>query len=307
MDQENKLTELMLQDELIELFAIKEIINNEKKINFNTKKTKLVLSGGGVKGFAHLGALKALEERGLLQNIDTYAGTSIGALIGALLSIGYTPMEMHQFMCSLDINKMKECHFSNILKLFGLDDGKRMEIVIEKLFACKKINPTVTFAQLYEMYGKTLYITASCLNDKRPYYYSHKTTPDVEVLKALRMSTSIPIFFAPVKYRGKIFVDGGCIDNFPIQLFNDCLDDVIAIYLSEVRDCVDDITNIEDLLLHMVQCLFEGVTCNSLKGYDKYVINVNLNQVSMVDFKIDLTTKNKLFDMGYDSVKNLFI
>ena len=299
----NLVTESVLNDELTDLFADNIITaNNDTKFNLNVKKTKLILSGGGVKGIAHLGGLKALEELGLLQNIDTYVGTSVGALISALLAIGYTPDELFKFISIMDLNKMKELSFGNLLKLFGLDDGKRVEIVIKKLFTAKEVDPNITFGQLYEQTRKTLIITASCLNDKKAYYYSHTNAFDMEIFLAIRMSISIPIYFAPVKYKGKMFVDGGCIDNFPIQLFNHCLDEVIALYLTDIRDYVEDISNIEDLLLHIIQCLFEGVTCNSLKGYDKYVIKISLKKISMVDFIIDIDTKHKLFNTGYSVV-----
>ena len=300
------ITELMLHDELMDLFSENTHINCENKLSTSIKRTKLILSGGGVKGIAHLGGLKALQQLGLLQYIETYAGTSVGALINTLLSIGYSPDELYKFISMIDLSKMKELNFGNLLRLFGLDDGKRVELVIEKLFRGKGIQPNITFMQLYEKTGKTLIITASCLNDKRAYYYSHISSPNMEVFIALRMSISIPVYFVPVKYKGKMFVDGGCIDNFPIQLFNHCLDNVIALYLADVRDHVQDITNIEDLLLHIIQCLFEGVTCNSLKGYDKYVVRISLKKISMVDFRIDQETKQKLFDAGYCAVMDKF-
>jgi NTE family protein len=128
----------------------------------------------------------------------------------------------------------------------------------------------------------------------------------MEVLMAVRMSISIPIYFVPVKYKGKTFVDGGCIDNFPIQLFNHCLDDVIALYLTDIKDYINDITNIEDLLLHIIECLFEGVTCNSIKGYEKHIIKISLKKISMVDFRIDQETKQKLYNTGYNIVMNKF-
>lgn len=304
---DNDINEQTLRDEIINLFSDQLTnINNETKFNLNIKRTNLVLSGGGVKGIAHLGALKALEELGLLQHINTYAGTSIGALIASLIAIGYSSDELYKFISLMDMSKMKELVFSNLLKLFGLDDGKRMHIIIYKLFEAKNINPNITFIQLYEKIGKTLIITASCLNDKRAYYFSHTTDPDMEVLLALRMSISIPIYFAPVKYKGKMFVDGGCIDNFPIQLFNHCLNDTIAIYLTDIKDYSENITNIEDLLLNIVQCLLEGVTINSLKGYDKYAIKISLGKISMIDFKIDQESKQKAFNIGYTIVLNRF-
>jgi NTE family protein len=300
------ITESEIRDELFDLFADGNITDNDSKFTVNSNKTILVLSGGGVKGIAHLGGVKALEKLELSQNIHTYVGSSVGALISSLLAIGYTSSELFKFISIMDLNRMKELSFMNLLQLFGLDDGKRVEIVIKKLFEAKNIDPDITFGQLYELTHKTLIICASCLNDKRAYYFSHIFSPNMKVYLAVRMSISIPIYFAPVEYEGKLFVDGGCIDNFPIQLFNHCLDQVIALYLTDIRDYTESITNIEDLLLHTIQCLFEGVTCNSTKGYDKYVIKISLKKISMVDFMIDMETKRKLFYTGYSTVLNKF-
>ena len=69
-----------------------------------------------------------------------------------------------------------------------------------------------------------LIITSVCLNDKQVYYLSHTSFPDMPVILGVRMTTSFPFWFVPVKYNGKFFVDGGCIDNYPIQLFSNNLD-----------------------------------------------------------------------------------
>jgi len=302
------ISELELQNEINDLFNADNKLDNDDHCDKSIKKTKLILSGGGVKGVAHLGGLKALQELGMLQYIDSYIGSSVGAMISVMLSIGYSPEELFKFISILDINKMKSISFTNLLGLFGLDDGKRIELVFDKMFSAKNISPLITFKQLFEKTGKTVIIAVACLNDKKAYYYSHTNVPDMKVLLAVRMSTSIPIYFAPVRYNGKLFIDGGCIDNYPIQLFNNCLDEVIGLYLTDVRDNIDDITNIEDLLLHIIQCLFEGVTCNSLKGkgYEKHSVKISLSKISLVDFNIDKQTKQKLYDTGYDAVMKKF-
>jgi len=298
----SQITEKVLKEEIDKLF----IPNNDKihKINMTTKKTKLILSGGGMKGIAHLGAIKALEELEMMKYIDTYCGTSVGAMISALLCVGYTADELFSFISMMDMSKVKCLSFNNLLKLFGLDDGKKMEIVFEKMFKAKGIPANITFKQLFDRTKKILIITVSCLNDKKVYYHSYQTVPDMQVLTAVRMSISIPIYFAPVKYQGKMYVDGGCMDNYPIQLFSDCLDEVVGLCLADIKDNVNDITNIEDLLLHIIQCLFEGVTHYSLKGYEKYSIKISLDKVSVVDFHMDNETKQKLFDIGYKTVMN---
>lgn len=298
------ISEQSLQNELNELFN--ENINEERQHKLDlSKKTKLVLSGGGVKGIAHLGALKALQEHGILQKIDTFAGTSVGAMIASLLIIGYSPDDQLGVISGIDLGKMKKrIKFDNMLNSFGLDDGSGMEIIINKMFRAKGFSPDITFQQLYEKTQKTLIATVACLNNKKSYYFSHTSVPNMKVIMAVRMSISLPIYFVPVKHQGKLFIDGGCIDNYPIQLFNHCLDEVIGLHLSDGRETVVDITNIEDFLIHAIQCIFEGVSKNAIKGYENYSIKISIKNISAVDMEIDPKMKQKLFEVGYKTVIN---
>lgn len=292
----------MINENIIET-SVRTIDPNEQKckISLKTKKKKLIMSGGGVKGIAHIGALQAFYEHGILQDIDTFAGTSVGAFISALLILGFTPNELFKFISEFDFAKAKGMDFKNLLTSFGLDDGYKFEIILGKFFNSKQLDTKVTFRQLFEKTKKTLIVTAVCLNDKKTYYFSHITYPDMPVITAIRMSISVPVYFIPVKHDGKLFVDGGCIDNYPINLFNDSLDEVIGLYLTEKRKVMENIDNIEDYLLQTIECLLEGVTCNSLRGYDKYSIKINLEKISVINFNVDQKTKQTLFQAGYDA------
>lgn len=299
----SNITETDLYGELNELFN--ECVSKPTNSLLNKNKTKLVLCGGGIKGIAHIGALHALDEIGMLKNIDTYSGTSVGALLSLLLIIGYTANEIYDFICQMDLDKIKEFNVSNLFTEFGLDDGKKMIIVIEKILSSRGISSDVTFLKLYELTKKTFYVTATCLNDKKNYYYSHLHSPDMKVITAIRMSISIPIYFTPVKYKGKLYIDGGCIYNLPIQIFDHCLDDVLAIYFVDSRDNINDINNIEDVLIHTIQCLIEGLTLNTISGYGDKIIKIDLGAFSAFDFRIDKNMKQKLFDCGYSTIMQL--
>lgn len=280
-----------------------DILFNNK---INRKKTILVLSGGGVKGIAHIGALKALQEIGELDNITTYCGSSIGGLLCALLLIGYTPDELRTFIYAIDLDKLKDLNIGNIFKHYGLDDGKRMDIVLEKMFFAKNYNPKITLSELYLQTQKKLILTSTCLNDKKLYYISNETFPELPVITAIRMTTAIPLFFVPIKYKNKTYIDGACIDNFPIHLFSDSLDVVIGLFLADIKDYIAEITNIEELLLHVIQCLIEGASCGSIKGYEKNTIKISVKNVSTVDFRIKTTIKQQLFNIGYNAINQYY-
>jgi len=271
----------------------------------NDKKTILVLSGGGLKGIAQVGALAALKTLNKLNNINTIAGTSAGALVAVLFAIGYTPEEIYEFFMHMDFSKAKSINPTNMFMNYGLDNGVRMTIVIQKLFDGKNINPHVSFLELYKITGYNLIITGACVNDKTCYYFSHEKFPNMEVLTALRITISIPIIFDPCEYDGKLFVDGGCIDNYPIQLFKDKLNEVIGIYVNEKRSN-DEIKNMEDYLKGLFSCFFEGMAHNSVKGFEKETIKLNLNATSSLSWEISKDNIRELYSSGYNIVKEYY-
>jgi len=286
----------MLDNELANILEKKKEVNN---------KSILVLSGGGIKGISQLGALKVLDEQNILKNIITFAGTSVGATICALLVVGYTPDELFEFITVFDLKKIKSEESDNIFKSYGLDDGKNINIILRNMFIKKKIDPDITFIELYKKTLKKLILTSSCINDKKVYYFSHETTPDMNVIKAIKMSISIPILFSPTIHEDKMFIDGACIDNYPIELFGNTLDSVVGIYVKSKSVENSKIHNIEDYLTNLIQCIFEGVITTSIKGYEKQTIKIDSDYIA-INFDISKEDKSLLFLEGYTSAKKYF-
>jgi len=260
----------------------------------------LVLSGGSMKGMAQLGAMHYLEERNILQHIKHFAGTSAGSLICALLVIEYRPVEIYRFFMNIDASKMFKINAYNLFSKLGLDDGQRFEIVIKKFFKAKSIDPGITFSELYVKTQKTLIVTGSCINDKKVYYFSHDTHPHMKVVDALRISISVPIFYTPRKYKGKVFLDGGCIDNYPMALFQHKLQKVIGIYVSEHRAHVDKINSIESFLLNTIGCIREGMDINARKGFEDRTIYIKCTAGE------DNNHISTMFDQGYVTAAEFF-
>lgn len=275
---------------------------------YKSKLTKkiLLLSGGGIKGIAHLGALYGLEKRGYLKKFETFVGSSVGALILAMHLVGYTPSELYKFVMKFEMHRVKSINAFNFLQVFGLDSGTRITYVLKRLIEAKTNNPTMTLQDLYKLTGKKLILTTVCMNTMEACYLSYETHPDLPLYLAIRMSISIPLFYTPVRYNDKLYIDGGAIDNYPIQLFEDSLDDVLGVYLAESHDVLETIDNVEIYLHRVIQCLMEGVTFNSKKGYDKYTINIKLENINFVDFSINSKKKRKMFKQGYNVVKKYF-
>ncbi len=307
--------ELVISSEIQEILGAKSHISKEYDIPLyqskNVKKYKkvLILSGGGVRGVAHLGALKAMETKGCLDKFEVYAGTSIGALILALYLIGYSPDEQFEFIKKFDLTKMKNINIANILQHFGLDNGERMEYVIKRLIQAKGFSVDLTLGELYDKTKKKLIVTTVCLNSGTINYMSYEQYPHLPLYLAVRMSTAIPLFYTPIKYNNRLYIDGGCVDNYPIKIFEKELDTVVGVYITETVDNVEEINNFELFITRIFKCFLVGMVFNGKKAYEKYTVDVNLEMISAVDFGIDDKKKEDMFKRGYNSVmnSNLFI
>ena len=110
--------------------SIDDILNRDPPKVIDT----LILSGGGMKGMAELGALHHMEGLGILKNITTIAGSSAGSTIGLLLIIGYRPVEIYHFFMNADLKKFTNINAYNLFNKLGLDDGKRFIFVMKKFF-----------------------------------------------------------------------------------------------------------------------------------------------------------------------------
>lgn len=286
--------------------GIPNYINIKKTIPIYISRKKykkiLVLSGGGIKGISFIGAFKAFEELNFLDKFEIFAGTSVGALIISLYVIGYTPDELYEFVMKFDFSKLKQINISNVFNNMGLDNGTKIEYVIQRLISAKGYDPYITLKDLYDRTKKKIIFTTVCINTVDVCYISYENYPQLPLLTAIRMSISIPIFYTPVKYNNYFYIDGGCIDNYPIKLFKNELENVIGIYINDKKNTIRDITNIETYISRVFQCLLEGITYNSKKGYEDYTIDIDLYSNNIINYDITNQQKEEMFNKGYESI-----
>ncbi len=166
----------------------------------------LALGSGGARGFAHLGVLKALTDKGIA--IDCIAGSSMGALVGALYASGQRLESLYQLA-----RTFKRKYFLDFtLPNMGFLQGDRIKEYI-RLF---------TFDKNLEQFDIPIGITATNLFDGSKKVFTKGNAAD-----AVRASISIPGIFVPVKIHGQLFVDGGVVDRVPVSVAKQLGADVV--------------------------------------------------------------------------------
>lgn len=192
------------------------------------KIKNLALKGGGVKGIAYVGALKELDERGHYSTLENVSGTSAGAIVAAMIAVGYSPDEIDKLMRGLNFKKFKSgWNPFRLFTKFGLYSGDYILDFIHEFLekSPKKLSPNATFKELNEKGCINLIVFASDLNTHTIKEFSFDTCNDCIVAEAVRASMSIPLFFKGWKFTNSIpdnnlYVDGGVVFNYPLSLFD---------------------------------------------------------------------------------------
>lgn len=261
------------------------------------KKT-IVLSGGGIKGIIHIGALYAMYILGL--KFNKLVGTSVGGLVAALYTMGYSASELYSFIKEFQTDLIKNISFSNLIS-FGLDDGVNFEKILKELFKYKNYDENVTMKQLYDKTNIDLTLVTTCLNDMSTHYINHVNYPNLPIYMAIRMTTSIPFLFCPVIYENKYYVDGACLLNYPIQYVESELEQTIGILIKENKSSTDFIGNIETYLSRIIQTLSSSLYHNK---YPDCTIEISIDPTNIYSFELSDAKKDELFMSGYIAVMN---
>jgi len=237
----------------------------------------LVLSGGGARGFAHLGLIQALNDIGIFP--DVISGTSAGAIAGVLYADGYSPREILKIMnhgSRLDFMRPAMPR-EGLLQIGGI-----IKILQSKLRAKK-----------FEELKVPLYVSATDINHGKAVYFS-----EGELINPVIASASIPVLFQPVVIDNICYVDGGVLDNLPLRPIEDKCRILIGSFVNPVgyMEKVSGLISIAErtFLLSMSKEVVE-----KSKKFDLFVAPLEL-----VNYKIlDPEKAEELFDVGYKATK----
>jgi NTE family protein len=185
----------------------------------------LVFEGTGVRNAIYAGGLLALEEAGLYEDIESVAGTSSGSIVAAMVSIGYSAQEVRDAILDLDFSRLLDgspvLGPLRIFTRYGWHKGdyflQKMREIIER----KAGNGNITFAECRARGYKNLRVVGSSITRRAVRVFPDDSSLDMPVAEAVRISMSIPLFFASCRYQDEVYVDGGVMWNYPIGVFDE--------------------------------------------------------------------------------------
>ncbi len=269
--------------------------------------SRLVLSGGGPRGLGILGALHYIDENKELNSIKEYWGTSVGSVICLLLLIGYTPFEtFHQFFM---LNQLTDDQFDlpNIFETAALCPievlGEKIQYFIEKKLGR---DADLTFSELYTRFGKKIHIIGANTDTMSGECFDIDTRPDMKVRDAIEISCDLPYIFTKKEFEGHIYVDGGFINNYPINMADDGVHNVLGVCVfGNMTTTANDYIGWIYRLLHMP--IMELHREHVARLSDKCInVEIMIDNISIIDMSLDPKKKIGIFSSGYKQAREFF-
>lgn len=276
-----------------------------------TKITTLCLSGGGIYGYAEVGAISELEKYIDFSYIKNIMGVSVGAMVAGLYAVGYKTSELINILYNFDFTSLIQgssiLSYFKLYEKYGLYEAECLENEIENLI-CRKTNiKYCTFSQI----EKNLTIITTNLNYQKPYFFNKNETPNMIISKAIRMSIAYPGIMTPIVYRGDLYADGGITINYPIIMV-DNLEEAIGITFSAYNENMDGtlktkfaINNIYDYIYSLALSMSRSTYISQInkKHLDRSII-IHINKV-FNSMQTNLTKEEKeyIFNCGVNAVK----
>ena len=273
----------------------------------NLKYTCL-FGGGAIRGLAYVGAVRAMEELGV--EFDIIGGSSVGSIFATLIACGYKSYELENLFMKVNFDLFKDIHLG-FGKPFALSKGEIFidwlnEIISKKFDSENKKN--ITFKDL----NKKLVIIATNLKKFSTQEFSSATTPDFEIAKAIRISSSMPGLMPPYRYKNSVLVDGDLQKASPMWKLSKTIDNSES-RIMELRlegDCSEDSTSPIAFINTIYSCVTDVATKFVTEVYgcnDRYdCIKIGTGDLFFADFSLDKESRRKVIESGYQQTMKYF-
>jgi len=259
-------------------------------------KLGIALSGGGIRGIAHAGVLKALEDNNI--KVDIIGGTSAGGLVASLYAIGYSPYyiyilfkkyskELVEINSAPIISGIGNFMMNKKVSISGLKTGESIEKAYNDLARRRGV------FKIEDIKRIPLVIPAVDITESKEYVFTNnipkvecdlsKYITNISIGKAVRASSSFPAIFCPCNFENHQFLDGGALDNVPVlEVKKQGADKVIAVNFK--ADDINDDSNIMDITMRTIDIMGNKISEESLKLSD-FVLTVKTDKTGLLDIE----------------------
>lgn len=270
----------------------------------------LCLSGGGIKGIAHVGAIKALEEAGVTFNY--VSGTSSGSIIATLYACGFTTDEMYEIFTKyaksiryIDFENIKR-FFKNIftgkgIRIDGLNSGTKIKKIVEEVCMQKGISNIKQIKMPILIPAVDIYTDELCVfsnNINKNIKSKIRYINDIDIGTAVQASCSYPGIFSPCQFNNKLFVDGGITENLPWKETKKAGANKVLSIVFEDKEPKKCCNNIFEIINKSFSLLCKELANYEWDGTD-YLLKIETNRVGL----LEKSKMQELYEEGYIQTK----
>lgn len=251
--------------------------------NYQFKKSPkhigLVLSGGGTRGIAHIGVIKAMQEAGI--EAEYVSGTSAGAIVGGMYAAGLSCDKMLDFFRNANLFSFRNYTYTKP----GLLNSDRYRVYFEKVLECR----------YFDELEKKLFISVTNLITGR-----NEILNEGNIIDAIVASAAFPGMFSPVELHGDLYADGGITNNFPVEPLEWKCDFTIGSYVNPLKDVSpNDLKNTIGILDRVFH-----INMFKMESPDFHKVNILILPSNLSNYKtFSLKHMDLIMEIGYNEAK----
>ena len=273
---------------------------------------RIALCGGGVRGVAHVGVMKALSDAGFLSHVKEVIGISAGAFFALLWILDYSVQQIEQLSLGLDFTSLRNIDPETVLAFpltFGLDSGEGIEKLIVSVLKQKGFLADATFEQVAAKHSKHLRCYATELQTSRIREFSTSKTPKTSVKFAIRSSMSLPFFYTPMKEpdTNALLMDGGLLNNLPLVFLTDYeISETWGVFFTVGQGNSENIQPINDIM-DVLRYVYDSSTImkslHYIEQFKDRLIIIPTSDFSALNFEETREERVELIELSYNITK----
>jgi predicted acylesterase/phospholipase RssA len=278
----------------------------------------LVISGGGPAMLQYISSIQYLNENSIidLNSIESIYGTSAGSIVAVLLALKYDWETLNDYIIQRPWHELFHLKINYIFDAYknkGIYNKTIVEKVFKPLLDAKDIPIDISLKDFYEYSKIEIHFYTFEINHFKTEDISYLTHPNISLIDAIIMSSSIPLLFTPIIMDNKCYIDGGVCANYPLKYCIDSgknEDEVLGFcnqYDCQQKNYIDNDSNLMDLILCLFFKTFDNLTSNLVNPKIKYELIFDVKYISLHYLKSAISSKEmrkEIYQKGTEKAKD---